>query len=197
MTGTIGDIGCFSLHPLKNLHVYGDGGLISTNDEKIYTALQLLRNHGLINRDNCSHWGLNSRLDALQAGIGLVGLKYIEEWNNNRRHIANIYQTKLKDKLDVPIDKIDEHAVYHNFVVQTDKRDDLLQFLSQQGIETKIHYPIPIHLQPASTALGYKKGDFPIAEKLAKSMLSLPIYSEIGRDEQEDVIEAILTFFKD
>src|SRR3990167_3148209 len=105
MTGAIGDAGCFSLHPLKNLHVYGDGGIIATNNEKLYSDIKISRNHGLINRDTCAQFGLNSRLDAIQAGIGTLGLSYIEKWNHQRRHTASVYQEKLKNVVGVPIDK--------------------------------------------------------------------------------------------
>lgn len=196
MSGTIGDVGCFSLHPLKNLHVYGDGGLISTNNEKLYADMKILRNHGLINRDSCLKWGLNSRLDTIQAGIGTIGLSYIEQWNKQRRNTAKTYSEKLKNFVHTPIDKEYEYVVYHNYVVLTERRDELMRYLLERNIETKIHYPIPIHLQSAAKALGYKFGDFPIAEKLASQMLSLPIYSELREDEVEFVIENILHFYR-
>jgi dTDP-4-amino-4,6-dideoxygalactose transaminase len=196
MSGTIGDVGCFSLHPLKNLHIYGDGGLIATNNEEIYSEIKLLRNHGLVNRDTCLKWGLNSRLDALHAGIGTLGLQYIEKWNQQRRNSAKLYAEKLKYVIKVPVDNSNEYAVYHNFVVHTERRDELMRFLAENKVETKIHYPIPIHLQPAAKSLGYKLGDFPEAERQARQMMSLPIYSELREDEISYVIETILHFFK-
>jgi dTDP-4-amino-4,6-dideoxygalactose transaminase len=196
MTGAIGDVGCFSLHPLKNLRVYGDGGLISVNDERLYQQMKALRNHGLINRDTCVQWGLNSRLDALQAGIANIGLNYIDQWNKQRRHTADFYRQHLQSYVTVPVDRAHEYAVYHNFVVLTDRRDELMQFLAAQKIETKIHYPIPIHLQPAAAALGYKIGDFPMADQLAKRMLSLPVYTEVTVEEVKRVIEGVVDFFK-
>ena len=196
MTGAIGDAGCFSLHPLKNLHVYGDGGLISTNDEALYQDLKLLRNHGLVNRDTCLRWGLNSRLDTVQAGIASISMAYIDQWNNRRREYADFYREKLGSYLTVPVDKSYEHAVYHNFVVLTEKRDALQQFLADRMIETKIHYPIQIHQQPAARQLNYKTGDFPMAEKLANQMLSLPVYSELTFDELNSVVENIIEFFE-
>lgn len=197
MTGAIGDAGCFSLHPLKNLHVYGDGGLITTNNEELYNDIKLTRNHGLINRDTCMKWGLNSRLDALQAKMAHIGLSYLESWNNQRRFTAECYQNKLNHVINVPMDKPYEHAVYHNFVVTTDKRDELMQFLLKKGIETKIHYPVPIHLQPAAASLGYKLGDFPTTEKMARQMMSLPIYTELQANERNFVIDSILSFYQD
>ena len=106
------------MHPLKNLHTYGDGGLIATNNEEMYLEMKVLRNHGLINRDTCLRWGLNSRLDALQAAIGSLGLRYIEKWNQQRRNSAKLYAEKLKHVIQVPVDNPNEYAVYHNFVVQ-------------------------------------------------------------------------------
>lgn len=196
MSGTIGHAGCFSLHPLKNLHVYGDGGVITTNDEQLYLDMKLLRNHGLVNRDTCLRWGLNSRLDSLQAGIASIGLNYIDKWNARRRQIAAAYQKALDSFVTVPVDKHYEYPVYHNFVILTDKREHLLQFLLTKNVETKIHYPIQIHMQPAAKALGYKPGDFPIAEKLATQMLSLPVYSELKDSELSYVIRSFLDFFE-
>lgn len=195
MSGTIGHAGCFSLHPLKNLHVYGDGGLITTNDDALYQDLKILRNHGLINRDTCMKWGLNSRLDTIQAAIANIGLAHLDTWNNRRREIAGIYQKELGSLVEVPRDKPHEHAVYHNFVIQTNRRDALQQFLAERMIETKIHYPIQIHLQPAAKSLNYKLGDFPVAEKLASTMLSLPVYSDITQSEIGCVVDSIKEFF--
>lgn len=196
MSGTIGHAGCFSLHPLKNLHVYGDGGLITTNDDALYQDLKLLRNHGLVNRDTCLRWGLNSRLDTIQAGIASIGMAYIDKWNDRRREFAAIYREKLSPYLTVPVDKLYEHAVYHNFVVLTDKRDELQQYLADRMIETKIHYPIQIHLQPAAKDLDYKMGDFPVAESLANRMLSLPVYSELTIEELNCVVDNIVEYFE-
>ena len=197
MTGTIGNIGCFSLHPLKNLHIYGDGGLISTNDDALYNEIKLLRNHGLINRDRCLIWGLNSRLDTIQAGIANFGLNYLDQWNAKRRSTANRYCQSLQNVVRVPVDQQYEYAVYHNFIISTKYRDDLMNFLLKKGIETKIHYPIQIHLQPAARSLGYKEGDFPVAEKLAREMISLPIYSELKDFEINYIIDTILFFYSD
>jgi dTDP-4-amino-4,6-dideoxygalactose transaminase len=195
MSGTIGHAGCFSLHPLKNLHVYGDGGIITTNDEDLYKSLKLMRNHGLVNRDTCLKWGLNSRLDSVQAAIATVNLTYLDQWNNRRRELASFYRERLGSCVSVPVDALHEHAVYHNFVIQTEARDELQQFLADRMIETKVHYPIQIHLQPAAQGLNYKAGDFPGAESLAERMLSLPVYSELTNDEVALVSESILDFF--
>jgi len=134
MTGTIGDLGCFSLHPLKNLHVYGDGGLITTNNESFYNQLRLLRNHGLKDRDTCVSWGLNSRLDGIQAKVATIGMQYLDQWNIRRREIASLYQRSLMDFVIVPQDGGDYFSVYHNFVILTERRNDLMHFLEKSGI---------------------------------------------------------------
>lgn len=197
MTGTLGAVGSFSLHPLKNLHVYGDGGLISTHDQDMYMQLKLLRNHGLKDRDTCERWGLNSRLDSMQAKIGLIGFNYLDQWNTRRRLIAQKYRDGLADYLTVPVDAAGDYSVYHNFVVQTDQRDALMTYLQEKGIETKIHYPIPLHLQSTAKDLGYQKNDFPVAEKLASTMMSLPVYPELRDDEIDTIIETIQTFYRE
>ncbi|OGT38012.1 MAG: cell wall biogenesis protein [Gammaproteobacteria bacterium RIFCSPHIGHO2_12_FULL_37_14] len=195
MTGVIGDVGCFSLHPLKNLHVYGDGGVITTNNEDLYNQLKLIRNHGLLDRDTCIKWGLNSRLDSVQAKIALIGMKYLNKWNERRRETARLYQENLCDFVKVPVDNESDFSVYHNFVILTHERELLMHYLQERGIETKVHYPIPLHLQLAAADLGYRKGDFPVAERLAQQMLSLPVYPELTDDEVTRVIQTIQGFF--
>ena len=195
MTGNLGDIGCFSLHPLKNLSVYGDGGLMTMNDESLYHYIKRLRNHGLKDRDTCLHWGLNSRLDAIQACVAKIGLQHLDHWTKRHRQIAERYCEGLKMVVNVPVEFPGCFAVYHNFVLLTDKRDQLQHYLGEQGIETKIHYPIPLHVQPAAEYLGYKLGDFPNTERYAKEMLSLPIYPELDDQEVDFVIEKILAFY--
>ena len=195
MTGTIGDFGSFSLHPLKNLHAYGDGGIITTHSKEHYHQLKILRNHGLINRDMCQTWGFNSRLDSMQAKIVSVGLRYLNNWNLQRQKNAAFYQTHLKDLVIVPYDAAGIHSVYHNFVILTKKRDALADFLKKNNIDTRIHYPVPLHLQPAANSLGYKKGDYPVAEQLASEMLSLPIYPELTAEQINYIVFQIKEFF--
>jgi dTDP-4-amino-4,6-dideoxygalactose transaminase len=194
--GGLGIAAGFSLHPLKNLGVYGDGGLISTNNDELSASLRKLRNHGLRNRDECEVWGFNSRLDTLQAAFAEIKLSNLDRWNERCRQIANIYQDNLNSYLKVPVDKVWEECVYHNFVVCTNKRDELMKHLKHKGVDTRIHYPIPIHLQDAAKDLGYKKGDFPNAEQYAKTMISLPIYPELNDDEVAFVINAVKSFFE-
>jgi dTDP-4-amino-4,6-dideoxygalactose transaminase len=193
--GSLGIAAAFSLHPLKNLGVYGDGGVITTDNKYLFDKMKLLRNHGLLNRDECRVWGYNSRLDTLQAAIASLKLKHLDSWNNRCREIAREYRNKLKDYVWVPEDKYYEEAVYHNFVIQTDSRDKLMTYLSQRGVGTRVHYPIPIHLQESACSLGYKKGDFPIVEGFTSRMLSLPIYPELVDNEVDLVISSVQDYF--
>jgi dTDP-4-amino-4,6-dideoxygalactose transaminase len=195
--GSFGNLGCFSLHPLKNLSACGDGGVITTNDEDLYKNLLKARNHGLKSRDECEFWSYNSRLDNLQAAILNVKLKKLHEWTARRREIAAFYLNRFSG-LDLisPKDKPFEKAVYHTFIIQTSKRDDLKDFLSEKGIDTKVHYPIPIHLQEAAKYLGYVKGDFPVTEKQSGEILSLPVFPELTDNQVEYVADSIINYFK-
>lgn len=196
-TGTLGIAAGFSLHPLKNLGIYGDGGLITTNDDHLNIKLRKLRNHGLINRDECEMWGYNSRLDPMQAAFGEVKLKYLDQWNNRCRDIADMYRQGLSNvkELVLPIDKEGEICVYHNFVIRTERRDEFMNYMREHGVDTRIHYPIPIHLQVAAVSLNYKNGDFPNTERFAKTMVSLPIYPELTDTEVNHVIQMVNGFF--
>jgi dTDP-4-amino-4,6-dideoxygalactose transaminase len=194
--GSFGIAGCFSLHPLKNLSACGDGGVITTNNLELFNYLLKARNHGLKNRDECAFWSYNSRLDNLQAAILNVKIKEIDNWTKRRREIANIYQQKLKtlDNIIIPFDKKFEKAVYHTFIIQIPKRDLLQKYLAEKGIDTKIHYPVAIHLQEAAKYLGYKKGDFPVAEKQTNTILSLPIFPELKNEQVDYVADSIINF---
>lgn len=193
--GSLGSAAGFSLHPLKNLGVYGDGGFITTSDEILANKLRLLRNHGLRTRNDCEIWGYNSRLDSIQAAFALVKLKHLDTWNERCRQIAKYYRESLVDYVDVPKDQKWEQNVYHNFVITTSLRDELQIYLREAGIGSAIHYPIPIHLQPAAKDLGYKVGSFPKAEELACTMLSLPIYPELLDSEVERVVTKVKEFY--
>lgn len=195
--GGLGHAAGFSLHPLKNLGVYGDGGLITTNDADLSAKLRKLRNHGLRNRDECEIWGFNSRLDTMQATFADIKLKYLDTWNTRCIHIAAEYRSGLSGVVEVPIDQPWEECVYHNFMIRTDRRDALMAYLKTKGVDTRIHYPIPIHMQVAAKDLGYSEGAFPNAERYAKTMLSLPIYPELNDDEVNHVISSVLEFFKE
>ena len=191
--GTFGDVGCFSLHPLKTLNACGDGGVLTTNSDELYESLSILRNNGLKSRDECKYWSFNSRLDNIQAAILLIKLKYLEKWTEKRRENARFYQEKLKEHphIQIPVDKLYEKAVYHTFVVQAEQRDRLKEKLEQSGIGTSIHYPVPIHLQKPARELGYRRGDFPVTEKQAEKVLSLPVYPELTKNELEYIVERL------
>lgn len=193
--GGLGTAGCFSLHPLKNLGVYGDGGLITTDDDGLAETLRSLRNHGLRNRDECARWGFNSRLDPLQAAFAELKLAHLDGWNARCRQIAAHYRAMLGAHVQVPVDAPGEECVYHNFVIRTPQRDALRAHLAMQGVDTRVHYPIPIHLQEAARDLGYGEGDFPNVERFARQMISLPIFPELSDDEVDYVARAAASFF--
>lgn len=191
-TGTFGDIGCFSFYPTKNLGAFGDGGAIVTNNEKIADKIRMLRNYGSRRKYYNEIEGVNSRLDEMQATLLNVKLSHYEELRIEREKIALRYLNEINNP-KVILPKIREGAehVWHLFVVQTEERDKLQSYLQENGIGTQIHYPIPPHLSEAYKYLGYKKGDFPITEKQANSVLSLPIYDGMTNEEAEYVIKAI------
>lgn len=194
--GSFGRAAGFSLHPLKNLHVHGDGGVITTDDEGLCLQLRKFRNHGLVNRDAGEFWGVNSRLDTIQAGIANIKLKHLDAWTRRFRELAARYTRELGSYLHVPHEASGEEPVYHRYMVRHPHRDELQRFLAERGIDTRVNYPIPLHLQPAARDLGYTRGDFPVAERLADTILSLPIYPELTDDEAGLVIEAVQDFCK-
>jgi dTDP-4-amino-4,6-dideoxygalactose transaminase len=196
--GSLGHAAGFSLHPLKNLHVMGDGGVISTNDAKLRDQLLLWRNHGLKNRDECVFWGHNSRLDSFQAAVAGMKLRKLDQWNGRFREIGLRYNRELKGLVGVPEDQAHEESVFHRYIITTPRRDDLQAYLLSKGIETKVNYPIPLHLQVAAQADGpYKRGMFPVAEKLASEILSLPVYAELEESKVDLVIQEVKNFFKE
>lgn len=196
--GGLGDLGCFSLHPLKTLNACGDGGVITLNDPDRAERLRDLRNLGLVGRGLSGTWSGHSRLDSIQAAILLVKLRYLQDWTARRRANAAFYRRALGDieGLVPPIEPTDRTCVYHTFVVQADRRDRLKAHLENAGIGTAVHYPVPIHLQPCAAALGYRRGDFPRTEALAETILSLPIYPELEADQRQRVAESIGRFYK-
>ena len=194
-SGSFGITGCFSLHPLKNLHVHGDGGIITTNNKKIYNFIKKIRNHGLKNRNECEFWGYNSRLDNIQAGIARIKLKKLDQINKRFIEIAETYSNELRNFFKVPEKDPDRVSIYHRYIIQFKQRDKLMTFLKKNNIETRINYPIPLHLQPAAKNLLYKKGDLPLTEKQSKTILSLPIYAELSDRKLEYVINKIKKYF--
>lgn len=195
--GSFGSIGCFSLHPLKTLNACGDGGILTTNDAALYEKLAVLRNLGLQHRDACVLWSGNSRLDTMQAAILLVKLKYLDTWTAQRRAHAAYYRQLLEpiSSVRIPDERPDEYSVYHTFVVQAAARDALKRYLAAQHIGTAIHYPVPIHLHPVAAGLGYGPGSFPVAERQAQQILSLPIYPELTQLELEHIAWNIRKFY--
>jgi len=191
--GGIGRAGTFSFHPLKNLSALGDAGMIITNDDALHEYLLVARTHGLKNRDECVMWSPNRRMHTLQAACLRVKMNHLPEWTEARRKNAAYYREHLADVVTVPSDA--DGAVYHTFIIQTPKRQELKEYLKEKGVETAVHYPIPIHLQAAASSLGYKKGDFPVAEKQADTILSLPVYPELTAEQREYVVRCIREFF--
>ncbi|MBI2861640.1 MAG: DegT/DnrJ/EryC1/StrS family aminotransferase, partial [Chloroflexi bacterium] len=195
--GSIGHVAAFSFYPGKNLGAYGDGGVVVTNDPAVADAVRVMRNVGQRERYHHVALGWNRRLDTMQAAVLRVKLRYLEEWNQRRRHWATAYSALLEG-LDVvwpSASQFSDH-VYHLYVIQVDDRDGLQRFLKANGVATGIHYPIPIHLQPAYAILGYQRGSFPVAEAATPRLLSLPLFPELSSDEVEFVAERIGAFLK-
>jgi dTDP-4-amino-4,6-dideoxygalactose transaminase len=198
--GSMGDVGCFSFFPSKNLGAFGDGGMVTTSSDDLFNALQTLRGHGA-NPKYCHKMiGGNFRLDALQAAIVSVKLKHLDAWTDARRENARKYRelfslAKLDDVLAVPVEKEDRH-IYNQFVIRLrENRDDLRQFLNDAGIGTEVYYPVPLHLQECFSGMNYKEGDFPAAEDAALHTLALPIYPELTDDQQAYVVDKIKAFY--
>lgn len=197
-TGSIGAIAGLSFFPSKNLGAYGDGGMILTDDDAMDRECRMLRQHGSEQRYHHVKIGVNSRLDALQAAVLAVKLKYLAQWNKARQEKAAYYNQRFAGVGDIktPETRPYNGAIYHQYTLRTAKRDALVEHLGKNGIPHAVHYPIPLHLQPAFDFLGQKKGSFPIAEQAASQVLSLPIYPEITREQQDQVVDAIAGFYK-
>lgn len=194
----VGDIGCFSFYPGKNLGAYGDAGMVVTNDSKIAEDATAFINHGRAKGEKYKHSfiGANFRIDSLQAAILSVKLKKIEDWNNARRNIAQKYNDQLSnvEEVRVPFEKKGNKHVYHLYVIRTERRDALKDYLSKEGIACEIHYPVPLHLQPAYSFLGLKEGAFPVTERAAETILSIPMYPELNDGQIEFIAEKIESF---
>jgi dTDP-4-amino-4,6-dideoxygalactose transaminase len=197
--GTWGNAGAFSLHPLKNLNVWSDGGVIVTDDEKLANHLRLLRNHGLSDRDTVQLMGYNSRLDTIQAVVGNWLIPKTEEIANQRIHNAQYYDESLSKicQLRIPPRPSDFKIVYHLYMVFAEKRDELLEHCLNAGIEAKIHYPVPIYCQPALSYLNHKFGDFPVTDRHAKSVISFPCDQHLSKEEMDYIIATVSNFYKE
>lgn len=197
--GALGDVGCFSFYSSKNMTVCGDGGMVVTNDEDVACKVAKLRDCGRASHYEHDLIGFTARLNTVNAAIGRVQLKRLDEWNEKRRACARLYGKLLSD-LDglvlPPNGSFDIKPVYHLYVIRTSQRDKLKVWLEQRGIQCGVHYPLPIHLQPAYRKLfAYKGGEFPKSELLSKMALSLPMYPELGKNEIEYICESIHDFF--
>jgi dTDP-4-amino-4,6-dideoxygalactose transaminase len=196
MVGHWGQVACCSAHPLKNLNAAGDAGFLLTNDEDMAARIRRWRSHGLINRNESVEWGRNARMDVLQATILLDRLKRLENLNERRRRNAALYRQLLKSpKVIVPQCRENEYNIFHTFIVQVERRDELKEYLQINGVDTVIHYPIPIHQQRAAAELGYKAGDFPVTERQSLSILSLPIHPYLKPGDIEYISGLIDRFY--
>lgn len=193
--GGWGMAGCFSLHPLKNLHAYGDAGMVSAGDADLAAALKQARNHGLRDRETCDYWSPNSRLDELHAAMLRVQLRQLPAWTAARRRLAFRYNELLRPYVEVPDEAPGEFHVYQTYMIQADRRDQLRQFLVANGVEALVHYAVPIHRQPAARALGYRAVDFPVAEGVVGRILSLPLYPALTEAQQDLVVALIRRFY--
>lgn len=193
--GSIGHVGAFSFYPGKNLGAYGDGGALVTNDPHIADRVRMMRNYGQREKYHHVSLGWNRRLDTIQAAVLQVKLRYLDEWNALRRRWAALYDQLLED-IDVvrPVAAPSGEHVYHLYVVQVEERDRLQTYLAANGIATGIHYPIPIHLQRVYADLGYQTGDFPVSERCAPRLLSLPMFPELKAEEVEFIADCIWSF---
>lgn len=192
MSGTIGDIGCFSFYPSKNLGCFGDGGAIVTDNPDIEKEIRVLRNYGSEKRYHNKTVGYNSRLDEIQAGLLRVKLRYIDELNKEREEIAKRYLTEIKnDEILLPESMENSTHIYHLFVIRLKNREKFMKYMDESDIGTMIHYPIPPHLSEAYGYLGYKEGDFPLAEAYSNEVVSIPIYNGMKKEEIDYVIEVI------
>ena len=190
--GTVGIAGCFSFYPGKNLGALGEGGAIATNDAALAEKLRMLRDHGSLRKYEHTLPGFNFRLEGLQGGFLAVKLPHLDTWNNERRQIATFYNEKLRDaNLTLPVEMPYGKHVHHLYIIQTDNRDEVKQQLAEKGIDTGLHYPVPLHLQDAYRDLGYKKGDFPVSERLSQHILSLPMYPGLSIEAAEYVVSTL------
>ncbi|HYR89131.1 MAG TPA: DegT/DnrJ/EryC1/StrS family aminotransferase [Terriglobia bacterium] len=192
--GSWGSAAGFSLHPLKNLFAYGDGGVITTSDDVLYSKLLMARNHGLRNREQCDFWSPNSRLDELQAAMLLVHFDHLHRWTEQKRALALRYNDLLRPYVTVPEEGPGEYCVYQTYVIQADKRDDLQKFLNENGVEALVHYRTPIHVQPAAKDLGYTSRDLPHTLRACERIMSLPLFPGMTHQQQDLAVDLIRTF---
>lgn len=194
-TGALGDIGCLSFFPTKNLGAYGDGGMVVTNDPALAERMRMLRTHGWKKKYYSEEVGYNSRLDALQAAILQAKFPYLNAWNDKRRELSHRYTEQLVPLgVVTPVERDWAKHVYHLYIIRSAKRDELQAFLKQKGIASEVYYPLPPHLAVPCRTFGYKEGDFPHAELAARETLALPLYPELTEAQQDEVIAAVREF---
>lgn len=195
--GSLGDYAAFSFYPSKNLGAYGDGGIILTKDPTEAQKLEMLRNYGQGKRYYHKIIGFNSRLDELQAAILLTKIKYLDEWNKRRRKIADYYKKHITNSLiSKPSEMPYARHVFHLYVIRHSNRDEFCEYLEKQGVSTIIHYPVPIHLQQAYSNLGYLEGSFPVAERAAREIVSLPVFPQLTDKEIDKIVELVNKYEK-
>ena len=194
--GSMGTFGCFSFFPSKNLGACGDAGIVTTNDKDLYEKIKCLRMHGETQRYHHKYIGGNFRLDTIQAGILTIKLAYLDEQHNGRQSNANYYNTHLAETIQKPIINSNSPSIYNQYTLKTAKRDALKDYLTKHTIGNNIYYPIPLHLQDCFTYLGYQQGDFPEAEKAANQVLSIPIFTELTKEELAYTCQHINQFFE-
>ena len=195
--GSIGDAGCFSFYPSKNLGAFGDAGIVMTNRKDLAEKLRILRNIGQKEKNVHSVLGINSRLDTIQAAMLRVKLPYLGQWVQKRRQLAHRYNSLLVGlPIVLPVEPESQKSSFHLYVIRTPGRDQLKRYLEAHGVMCAVHYPTPIHLQPCMKELGYTKGDFPVSERSAREILSLPMYPELTLAEVNFVVHTIRRFFK-
>jgi dTDP-4-amino-4,6-dideoxygalactose transaminase len=197
--GSIGDIGCFSFFPSKNLGCFGDGGMCTAQDAAVADRLRVLRVHGSKKKYYHEVVGVNSRLDALQAAILRVKLRHLDEWTAGRQRNADLYREMIA-ALNVPVTvprpaEYQTRHIYNQFVIRCERRDELQAFLKENGVGTEVYYPLPLHLQPCFAGLGYKPGDLPVSERLSRESLALPVYPELQADDIEYVVTLLRSFY--
>jgi len=196
--GSLGDLSAFSLHPLKNLNTCGEGGVITSDSEDYYQRLLLYRNHGLKNRNEARFFAYNCRLDSIKAAVANLQIKTIGEVTEKRNRNASIYDqglVELKNWIKIPLRRGNVQQSFHTYVIQVENRNSLISFLEEKGVETKIHYPLPIHLMAAAQRYGYKRGDFPMAESQAGKIVSLPVHHYLTEGQIYFVIRCIHAFY--
>lgn len=200
--GQIGDLGCFSFYPTKNLGAFGDAGMVVTDNASLAEKIRLLRVHGSQPKYFHKQIGINSRLDTIQAAILLVKFKYLEKWTAERQKKAERYQLLFRDLvssvngLRLPAIQYQNRHIFHQYVIRVPERDRLKQYLSEEGIGTDIYYPVPLHLQECYSFLKYRRGDLPNSEKASEEVLALPIYPELTEDQQMAVVDRIKAFYR-